>query len=181
MKLKTNSLSSRIYREFYNKKEMPISLCPYFWKLVIAWPITILLLPFTSMEKLFRIDSDKTLSTLSKGFIGAVIYLLMYVAFCIGVVSSAYWITYYEKSVMYANYVNGVIFLVLGSIFTIVFFIGKLKDRIQENKRIKADALKYDENGNWIPIENRPKRQSNILISFIHATYHKYCPKIDWE
>jgi hypothetical protein len=46
MEINYNSTSARIYREFYNTKRMPESLCPYFWKLVFAWPITILLSPF---------------------------------------------------------------------------------------------------------------------------------------
>ena len=39
----------------------------------------------------------------------------------------------------------------------------------------------YDENGNYIPLPERTPKQPSILVSFIHASYNKYCPKIDWE
>lgn len=182
MILKTNSTSARVYREFYGKEEMPQSLCPYFWKLVVAWPITLLFLPFTSITKLFTLfDSGDKTPILVRSFIGFIVYAIFYATFCIGVVISAYWITYYEPNWMYFHYVNGVVTLVLACVFTIVFFMGKGIDKLRENRENKKNALKYDENGNYIPIEQRPKKQGSILTEFIKAKYNKYCPKIDWE
>ena len=184
MILKNDSTSARVYREFYGKEEMPQSLCPYFWKLVVAWPITLLFLPFTSITKLFSsIDSGPKTPLIVRAFIGCIVYVIFYVTFCIGVVISSYWITYYEPTGMYFNYLNGVVSLVLGCIFTIVFFLSKGIDRIRENIQIKKAKSRYDENGNWIPIEQRHKKpkQKSILHEFIYASYNKYCPKIDWE
>ena len=40
----------------------------------------------------------------------------------------------------------------------------------------------YDENGNWIPYEDRlTGKRPNIILEFIKAKYNKYCPKIDWN
>ena len=41
MKLNSNSISSKLYRWFYGTKELPNNLCPYFWKLVLAWLVLI--------------------------------------------------------------------------------------------------------------------------------------------
>jgi acyl-homoserine lactone acylase PvdQ len=54
MKLNINSTSAQLYRWFYATEQMPQSLCPYFWKLVLMWvfilPYTILSLPVILMD-----------------------------------------------------------------------------------------------------------------------------------
>ena len=181
MILKNDSTSARVYREFYGKEEMPQSLCPYFWKLVVAWPITLLFFPFTIVSKLLTMDHGPHVPILVRAFLGFLVYAGVYVTFCIGVVISAYWITYYHPSWMWFHFTNGAVTLFCGSIFTIMVFMSKGIDRIRKNREIKKDSLKYDENGNWIPIEKRKPKQRSILHEFIYASYNKYCPKIDWE
>jgi hypothetical protein len=82
---------------------------------------------------------------------------------------------------MYFNYVNGVVSLVLLTTFSICGLISTIYKKIKERKRDAADKLRWDENGNYIPLPERTPKQPSILVSFIHATYHKYCPKIDWK
>jgi hypothetical protein len=55
MILNHNSISARLYRWFYETGIMPNNLCPYFWKLVIAYtfalPLLILTLPHTILQE----------------------------------------------------------------------------------------------------------------------------------
>jgi hypothetical protein len=41
MRLKSNSISARLYRYFYGTEIMPTSLCNYFWALVLAYLLII--------------------------------------------------------------------------------------------------------------------------------------------
>ena len=62
MKLKTSSLSAKLYRHFYETEKMPKSLCPYFWKLVVAYmlvlPLEIIGLPYTIVMFLFKLNKN---------------------------------------------------------------------------------------------------------------------------
>ena len=54
MKLTKNSFNSKLYRWFYCTNQLPINLCPYFWKLLMAWvlliPVVVITLPVTLGE-----------------------------------------------------------------------------------------------------------------------------------
>lgn len=60
MKLNYNSTSAKLYRWFYGEESMPSNLCPYFWKLVVAYffalPLALFTLPLLFMGKFS--DSD---------------------------------------------------------------------------------------------------------------------------
>ncbi len=57
MELKLNSFNSKLYRWFYykSKDEMPKSLCPYFWQLLIMYvfiiPYSLIALPYLLFNK----------------------------------------------------------------------------------------------------------------------------------
>jgi hypothetical protein len=62
MKLKSSSLSASLYRYFYNTEDMPNSLCTYFWKLVIAYlltiPLEIIAIPCTLFSWLYDLSKE---------------------------------------------------------------------------------------------------------------------------
>ena len=173
MELNYNSLSAKVYRNFYEKSRMPESLCPYFWKLVVAWPITILfsplLIPFWIVDKLNEGD-DESVPFPAQALIGILMYGAVFCVFCLGVTISSIWITYYQGTHWYGWYVSGFIVIFVALVGSIIFLISKLKERRRESR--------YDENGNYLPTEE-PK--PSILVEFIKAKYNKYCPKIDWK
>lgn len=182
MKLEKNSLSARVYRDFYNTKDMPQSLCPYFWKLLFAWPFTVLFALFALPIWLVERRGKKThVPMVGKAFFGLVLYATIVLIFSIGVAISAYWITYYNGTPWFEFYKIGVLTGLLSIVVMIVFGIFILIDKIRDRAYYKAMRNAYDENGNWIPEENRPKTKGNILIEFIKGAYLKYCPKIDWN
>lgn len=177
MEINYKSTSARLYREFYNTKKMPESLCPYFWKLVFAWPSTILLspllIPFWIANKLDKSDTD--IPVIGKAFIGAILYGCLFLVFCMGVSISSIWITYYQKTVWFQWYIGG--FLVMFGL--LVAGIILLYQRWKDKRHLKRLESSWDENGNYIPIENRTK--PNIIIEFVKAKYNRYCPKITWK
>ena len=67
--------------------------------------------------------------------------------------------------------------LILGIAMLYKYFLEKRDEA--KWKRMKNN---YDENGNWIPYEDRlTGKRPNIILEFIKAKYNKYCPKIDWN
>jgi hypothetical protein len=156
---------------------MPESLCPYFWKLVVAWPITILLtpllIPFWIIDKLDKNDTID-LPIPAQAFIGLLIYGSLFLLFCIGVTISSIWITHYQGSSWYEWYFCG--FITMFGILAVGVIL--LFRNLKKKRRQKRMESRYDENGNYLPTEE-PK--PNILVEFIKAKYNKYCPKIDWK
>jgi hypothetical protein len=179
MELNRNSISARVYRNFYETSNMPESLCPYFWKLVAAWPVTILflplLLPFWIAEN-FNKDKSNRMPFPAQAFIGILMYGVLFCVFCIGVTISSIWITHYQGTHWYDWYLTGWVGIFVALVGSIVFLISKLKER----RRQKRMGSRYDENGNYLPYGGEPEK-SNILVEFIRAKYNKYCPKIDWK
>ena len=61
MKLNKNSISAKLFRWFYRTSELPTNLCPYFWKLVMAYvfaiPVFIISLPYVIVDKDSRNES----------------------------------------------------------------------------------------------------------------------------
>ena len=177
MELNRNSISARVYRNFYDTSHMPESLCPYFWKLVAAWPITILflplLIPFWIVDK-FNENSDR-MPFPAQAFIGLLMYVAAFSVFCVGVTISSIWITHYQGTHWYDWYLTGWVGIFVALVGSIVFLISKLKER----RRQKRMESRYDENGNYI--HSYEEEKPNVLIEFIKAKYNKYCPKIDWK
>jgi hypothetical protein len=177
MELNYNSLSARVYRNFYEKSHMPESLCPYFWKLVAAWPLTILLspllIPFWIVDKLSGGDNE-SVPFPAQVLISLLMYGAVFCVFCLGVTFSSIWITHYQGTCWYAWYISGFIIMFVALVGSAVFLISKLKDR-RRQKRLES---RYDENGNYLPTE---EEKPNILVEFIRAKYNKYCPKINWK
>jgi hypothetical protein len=183
MELNRNSISARVYRDFYNQSQMPESLCPYFWKLVFAWPITIILAPLAFPIWIMERKSQDRMEVpmFVKALFSVALLAVLYLIFCIGVFISSYWITYYQKTIWYKWWIAGVTSSFIASVliifFGIYYSVGLYKER-QRKLRYQAE---WDENGNWIPVEDRQPLKSNIIVEFIRAKYNRYCPKIDWK
>lgn len=180
MKLNYNSISAKVYRNFYETSHMPESLCPYFWKLVAAWPLTILfsplLIPFWIVDKINGENDNTRMPFPAQALMGLLIYVALFCVFCLGVTISSIWITYYQGTQWYQWYLTGFIIMFITLVGCIVFLISKLKERRRHKRRERL----YDENGNYLPYEDEPEKP-NIIVEFIRATYNKYCPKIDWN
>jgi apolipoprotein N-acyltransferase len=174
MKLNLNSVSARLYRWFYATSQMPQSLCPYFWKLVLMWifilPYTILSLPTILTDS--RDFDDKT--TGERALMGAIYYFILGMVICM-----LSWVGLFFTSPtkdtpwMHMLVAGGVGWCVAIGGGSIALF-KELKER-REARRIKYDADGYR-------IWEEPKeKQPSIVVEFVKAKYNKYCPKIDWD
>lgn len=175
MKLNINSNTAQLYRWFYGTSRMPESLCPYFWKLVLMWtfilPYSILSFPVIIMERLDRSQTHSTGERAGLGFIAWFILLIL-----TGMVS---WIgLLFVEPIKDTLYWHLTVIGVLGWAVALGLGVSTLFNYLR--KQWKNRNIKYDEFGRriWNPIV---EEQDSIFVSFVKASYNKYCPKIDWN
>jgi len=169
MKLNKNSFSSKFYRWFYETSILPKSLCPYFWKLLLAWalvalfwlPAIVLMLPILIIG-VFNRDVLSMLVDNKYGalLMGVIIYLALFVLVCI--------VFFFLTLFGVMTYVEGSNIASLqlwGGVFSAFGLGGGVSYLIKYLSKIKSSKVK----------------QPSILSEFIKAKYNKYCPKIDWE
>jgi hypothetical protein len=157
MELNQNSITSKIYRWFYNKayNEMPNNLCPYFWQLVFMWivfiPSVILSLPYSIYTKLQDNESEHHPG------VGLLLWFGLWAFKCI-LLGFGLIFFEYEKD----GYLEFCAFF--GILFTIILLI-----------LFSSEIIKY------FKPKTYTKPKPNIIIEFTKAKYNKYCPKINWK
>ena len=180
MKLNANSLNAKLYCWFYGKTayHLPNNLCPYFWKLVLAW---VLLVPYALFCTLYILTHEifdakyengdhKTgermgVSLLLNGIIVMLFLMINVVVW--------FFVDYTPKSLFSELLPPGVMLWVVSIGFGIYYGIKALAEYIKESR------IPRDEHGYRIYPEPKEKK-SNLLVEFAKAKYGKYCPKIDW-
>ena len=181
MTLNTNSLNAKLYCWFYGKTayHLPNNLCPYFWKLILAW---LLLVPYALFCTLYILTNEifnpkyengdhKTgerfgISLLLNGIIMMLFLMINVVVW--------FFVDYTPKSIFSELLGPGAMLWVVAIGFGIYYGIKALHEYIKE-KRIPRD-----ENGYRIYPEYKEKKP-NLIVEFAKAKYGKYCPKIDWN
>ena len=163
MKLNKNSISAKLFRWFYRTSELPTNLCPYFWKLVMAYvfaiPLFIIPLPYVIIEKSSSIESLN--SRIWGGFVCWVILFLLITALT---PIMLFWHTPVKDSLLETLIEIGVFTWITGLIIGIMWFIHHLGEKIKERRNLPKE-----------------EKRSNIIVEMVKATYYKYCPKIDWN
>ena len=163
MKLNKNSISAKLLRWFYGTSELPTNLCPYFWKLVMAYvfaiPLFIIPLPYVIIEKSSSIESLN--SRIWGGFVCWVILFLLITALT---PIMLFWHTPVKDSLLETLIEIGVFTWITGLIIGIMWFIHHLGEKIKERRNLP-----------------KKEKRSNIIVEMVKATYYKYCPKIDWN
>ena len=165
MKLNKNSISAKLFRWFYRTRELPTNLCPYFWKLVMAYvfaiPVFIISFPYVI------IDKNSCNESLSERIgLGIVCWFGLFLLIAALTPIMLFWYTPVKDSFLEILIHCGFLVWLAGLIIGIIWFIYHLGEKIKERKR-----------------RNLPKKEkrSNIIVEMIKATYYKYCPKIDWD
>lgn len=175
MNLNLNSTSAKLYRWFYAVKEMPQSLCPYFWKLILMWafilPYTILSLPTILMDLK---DPEEKRTIGERAGIGFVVWFILFMIIC-----SLSWIGLFfvtpTKDGIFMNILGiGAIGWLVAIIFGGIELFKWAKEK-WENRHVRYTELGYR-------IWDEPKeKQPSIITEFVKAKYNKYCPKINWK
>ena len=167
MKLNKNSISAKLFRWFYGTSELPTNLCPYFWKLVMAYvfaiPLFIISLPYVIIDKSSSIESLN-----SRIWGGFVCWFVLFLLIAALTPIMLFWHTPVKDSLLETSIEIGVFTWVGGLTLGIIWFLNYLREKSLERK--------------W-QSENLPKKEkrSNIIVEMVKATYYKYCPKIDWN
>lgn len=177
MKLNQNSISSKLYRWFYGTKELPNNLCPYFWKLVLAWlvliPYSLVCLPvilYEMFDKEYKYDDNSTGKRIG---ISVVVYFMLFFIFCM--LSFIGWFFVLPTKDSFYSFAGsiGVFVWIITIVIGVIEGVKALKEWNYNRK------IKYDENG--YRVRSEPKEEKTYLVvEFVKAKYNKYCPKIDW-
>jgi hypothetical protein len=163
MKLNKNSISAKLFRWFYGTRELPTNLCPYFWKLVMAYvfviPVFIISLPYVIIDK----DScNKSLNSRIWG--GFVCWSVLFLLITALTPIMLFWYTPVEDSSLEILIICGLLTWAVGLTIGVMWFIHHLGEKIKERRNLP-----------------KKEKRSNIIIEMVKATYYKYCPKIDWN
>jgi hypothetical protein len=177
MKYNANSLNSKLYRWFYaqSKNALPSNLCPYFWKLVMAWvvliPYALFCAPSIILNEAFSKGyRNGQVKTGERMFHSVVVYLLIFVLLAMGAAVATLFTTLYKGTFFGEIWFGGVVFWILLIGFGIIEGIKALIEYIKDSRKV------YDEDGYRV----YPDKKPNLLIEFFKAKYNKYCPKIEW-
>jgi len=182
--LDIDSPNAKIYRWFYclNDSIMPKGLCPYFWKSIFMWLVIIpyftLVVPVVIGELVDKNYKNGRYPTLIRIFIAILIYIFLFVLFCLLAPILNIFLHFSQMSLMGYLVPEGYVFwcfgIIVGIYILIKYVIDSVKERIRQNKYNK---LKRNEFGDPIVKESKP----NLLFEFIKAQYEKRCPRIEWK
>lgn len=176
MELNLNSLTTKLYRWFYNQYEMPNTLCPYFWKMVIMYvfiiPYSIISLPQIIFELITKERSEAP-----RIAIGGILYILLFFGFTIlfTLATLPIWGYFPPNSVGNIFQIIGTICFVGGLSVLITHLI--ITYRLNRTRKFIFDK-KTD---GYIRNPKYKYEKPNLVKEFIKAKYNKYCPKINWK
>lgn len=180
MKLNHNSTSARLYRWFYITDEMPQTLCPYFWKLVIMWiflaPVGLISIPIVITKQ----EADEWPVRILGGLLLWGIVALLFIA--IFPITYLFWGWFDPKTTFGAWQRTGLALWGMLIVGSIIWGILEIRQRKKEARRHRQKEWIWNDEGDYVknpdyePYEEKP----SIIIEFIKAKYNKYCPKIDW-
>lgn len=159
MRLREDSFFAKLVLNSYASYELPKSLCPFFWKLVIAlvslpltWPILVIDWVGGRPEKSW---------ILSKIILGILTQLVV-----LAIIGVAYVKPIETLKVL--GFMVVVLVVILGGVALYTVIKEKIEDWYWN--------YKYGEYGEKLA----DKKTDNVLVSFIKAKKEKVCPRIDW-
>lgn len=178
MTLNQNSTSAKLYKWFYGTNDLPTNLCPYFWKLVLAWlvlvPYSLVCLPMIVLELTDKGYKYNDTNTGKRIGMSVIAYFMLFVISSMISLICAFFVLPEKGSFYMAMVSIGTMTWVVAIVIGVVEGYKAFKDWNYRRK------IKYNENG--YRILNPPKQEKTYLVvEFAKAKYNKYCPKIDWK
>lgn len=154
MTLNYNSFNAKLYRYFYDANSMPDSICPYFWKLLMAWVFVIPVSLFSFPAVIAEIITKQSYG-LGRLFMSGVLYMLIYCIISM-VFTVLLFINHYDsESIIVKMGSAGIIIWLLVIVITVI------------------ETVKYLRSSN--------KVSDSVIIGFVKSKYNKYCAKITWK
>jgi hypothetical protein len=178
MNLNLNGISARLYRWFYATKTMPQTLCPYFWKLVIAYVLFIPWAIITLPTRIIEVHPDS-------GGEKLLFSLIIWVCVCMGLCGifsiTAFWEIYDEHTFLGKVQRTGIITLIIVAMVSLIIGIVYLVGHVKDRKQIKQLEYIWSKEGILVENPDYVAPKPNLVKEFVKAKYNKYCPKIDWK
>jgi len=187
MILKENSIQARLYRWFYDVKEMPQSLCQYFWRLVVIW---VLLIPFGFFVIPTLWVKEEKFHFGLRVFIGAVAYFCLFLLYTMGVFT-AWFLGYKITGIELGSMVNvGGFLWVCVILFCLNSIFKHINTYIQWNK--EEMFIEYKDGKDWSQPTGRQyiicrngkyvlEEKQVLFYEKVRTKINKYCTKITWK
>lgn len=195
MKANPNSWHARLYKFIYESKNLPKNLCPYFWKCVLAILLFVpaVVIKFPSLV-ITTFDKNIKYSWLwtSHWQHGTKCWCIIILVFA-WLLLQYHWICAMLGTYSYdwrlANFgwiIDGFIAIVFGTMWICELHNDYQRKRNFERKSqaqtlADKEGIDYWEAYNRLFVKSTKTKYPNLFIEFIKATYHKYCPQIEWE
>jgi hypothetical protein len=154
MTLNYNSFNAKLYRYFYGAEDMPKSICPYFWKLLMAWvfviPVTLLSFPSVITEII-----TKESYGLKRIFYSFILFMILI------------WILSMVCTVLivFNDYEQGSMVISLASMGIVLWFFFTIVGVVE--------GVKY--------LKDSDKVNDSVIVGFVKSKYNKYCARITWK
>lgn len=174
MSIDYNSFSAKLYRYFYHTEDMPTNLCPYFWKLLVAYVLIVPYFLLTLPTKQFNIGNY------SRGNIHSEIIAVSFIIWIVftALLSTVFTLItftlgyfYMEKELTILGVIQsvGVGVIIVATVGALFLLVERVSDRIREYRYTK----KYN--------KRREEPKANMFVEFVKAKYNNYCPQITWN
>lgn len=154
MTLNLNSFNAKLYRYFYDKSKMPDSICPYFWKLLMAWVFIIPVSLFSFPAVIAEIITKQSYGLL-RMFVSFILYLGLFCIVCMVFTVMLFFNNYDSDSNIVKMGSTGLIFWIFAIVIAII------------------EGVKYFMYNNRL--------SDSVIVGFIKSKYNRYCAKITWK
>ena len=154
MTLNYNSFNAKLYRYFYDANSMPDSICPYFWKLLMAWVFIIPVSIFSFQAVIGEIITKQSYG-LTRMFVCFVLYILICIVAAMVCAIMLFFNEYDGGSPIVKLGVYGFAFWLVAILVTVI------------------ETVKY--------IRSNNKLEDSVIVGFVKSKYNRYCAKITWK
>ena len=154
MTLNYNSLNAKLYRYFYDADSMPDSICPYFWKLLMAWVFVIPVSLFSFPAVIAEIITKQSYG-LGRLFMSVVLYMALYCIVSMVFTVLIFTNHYDSESIIVKMGSAGILIWVVAIVITVI------------------ETVKY--------FRNSDKVNDSVIVGFVKSKYNKYCARITWK
>ena len=163
MTLNYNSLNAKLYRYFYDADSMPDSICPYFWKLLMAWVFVIPVSLFSFPAVIAEIITKQSYG-LGRLFMSVVLYMALYCIVSMVFTVLIFTNHYDSESIIVKMGSAGILIWVVAIVITVIAIL----ELIQKKSQVEH-------------LRNSDKVSDSVIIGFVKSKYNKYCARITWK
>jgi hypothetical protein len=133
---------------------MPDSICPYFWKLLMAWVFVIPVSLFSFPAVIAEIITKQSYG-LGRLFMSVVLYMALYCIVSMVFTVLIFTNHYDSESIIVKMGSAGILIWVVAIVITVI------------------ETVKY--------FRNSDKVNDSVIVGFVKSKYNKYCARITWK